>query len=550
MGADSDGPAVSPSARDGGSPPFHDATSLNLAMSALLDRHPAAMVAAIDADGLFREVPPSVPLDGHRVLAARSALDLVQPTDRYTIIDLWAATKTHGAGRAQVHLVGSDPPVPATLHVFDVRQVHGVFVGVLVADDGASPLVFDGLADIEPPPPRLARTRKSELAVIEAVDSAVTEMLGWSPDKLVGASSLDFIHPDDHERAIDLWMECLSRPGHTCRTRLRHRRRDGRWLWIEMSNTNLLDEPDAGYVDCEMIDISDEMEAHEAVRSSEQLLRRVAAAIPVGVAQFDLSGRILYANERLYEIVGAPPDADEESLLACVVDRRALAEGVAELRSGTDIDLELTVERADGGGRRHCTMALRTLTNDDGEVIGGVFCLNDITDEARMRTELERRATLDELTGCVNRRTVLSRLREATADVSLSGGTAVAFVDLDEFKAVNDHHGHAVGDALLVEIGARLRSTVRAGDVVGRLGGDEFLVVWPDVADEGTAESLGERLSAILHEPVAVAGVRLEVRASIGLAWVPAGSAADPDALVAQADARMYRVKRDRAAGA
>ncbi len=544
MGADAEGAGEMPASR-GRRSAFHDGHSIALALRALLAAEPDAMVAAIDPDGLFRELPPSIPVDGHRVLVARSALDVVQPAERYTVIDAWAAVKEHGGARANV-VLRTEPPVRAVLHLFDVREVHGVFAAVIVAD-GAAPGELDSVADITPPPPRVARTRKNELAVIEAVDGAVTDMLGWPEDKIVGAASLDFIHPDDHERAIDLWMECLSHPGHTCRARLRHRRRDGSWLWIEMSNTNLLDEPAAGYVDCEMFDISDEMEAHETVRQSEQLLRRMAGAIPVGVAQFDLEYRILYANERLYEIVGAPPDADEQSLMTCVVDPAALERSVAEVHAGRDADIELEIERADGGGRRHCTLAMRSLTNDDGEVIGGVLCLDDITDEARMRDELERRATFDELTGCVNRRTVLARLREVTAGRPAgSGGTAVAFVDIDDFKAVNDRHGHAVGDALLVEIGARVRSIVRSGDVAGRLGGDEFLVVWPEVADEGAAQELGRRLSEVLHAPIRVGDEELEVSASIGLAWVPAGSAADADALVAQADANMYQVKRTR----
>ena len=544
MGADAEGAGGMPASRSRRTP-FHDGHSIALALRALLAAEPDAMVAAIDPDGLFRELPPSIPVDGHRVLVARSALDVVQPTERYAVIDAWAAVKEHGGARANV-VLRTDPPVRAILHLFDGREVHGVFVAVIVAD-GAAPGDLDSVADITPPPPRVARTRKNELAVIEAVDGAVTDMLGWPEDKMVGAASLDFIHPDDHERAIDLWMECLSHPGHTCRARLRHRRRDGSWLWIEMSNTNLLDEPAAGYVDCEMFDISDEMEAHETVRQSEQLLRRMAGAIPVGVAQFDLEYRILYANERLYEIVGAPPQADEQSLMAAVVDPAELEQAVAEVHAGRDVDIELEIERADGAGRRYCTLAMRSLTNDEGEVIGGVLCLDDITDEARMRAELERRATFDELTGCVNRRTVLARLREVTADRPVqSRGTAVAFVDIDDFKAVNDRHGHAVGDALLVEIGARVRSIVRSGDVAGRLGGDEFLVVWPEVSDEGAAQELGRRLSEVLHAPIRVGGEELEVSASIGLAWVPAGSDADADALVAQADANMYRVKRTR----
>ena len=138
-------------------------------------------------------------------------------------------------------------------------------------------------------------------------------------------------------------------------------------------------------VDCEMFDISEEMEAHELVRASEQLLRSLAGALPVGVVQFDLDRRIVYANERLYEIVGAHPDTDEDTLLTCVVDSNVVEDALARLYSGGDVDVELYMDRLDGSGRRLCTLAMRALINGDGAVIGGVACLADITDAARMR---------------------------------------------------------------------------------------------------------------------------------------------------------------------
>ena len=102
---------------------------------------------------------------------------------------------------------------------------------------------------------------------------------------MVGHRSIEFIHPDDHALAIDNWMEMLALPGPGRRVRLRHRRKDGSWVWFEVTNHNLLDDPDHGCVVCEIVDISEEMAAHEELRAREQLLDRLAEAIPLGLSR-------------------------------------------------------------------------------------------------------------------------------------------------------------------------------------------------------------------------------------------------------------------------
>ena len=523
----------------------HDA---RVTLEELLDAHPDALVAAADDDGLFVEMPASVPIAGHRVPAVRSALDLVQPADRRLVIDAWVEAKASGSASTSVALAGSG--APGVVHLLDVTEAHGVYISIVAPGEEveATSQGLDQLAELPPPPPRVAYSRKDELATIIHIDPAVTEMLGWTAEDMVGERSLGFVHPEDQDRAIDIWMECLSRPGATCRIRLRHRHRDGHWVWLELSNTNLLDQPGAGYVDCEMFDISEEMEAHEAVRASEQLLRRLAESLPVGVARFGPGCQILYANGRLYEILGAEPGAPSEELRTAVVDTAVLeAAMTAVLSGGFDTDVALRIQRLDGGGRRECTLSVRALTNDDGDVVGGVFVLADVTEEALLRSELERRATFDSLTGCINRQTAINRLTEvlAAGDAGRPASTAVIFVDLDGFKAVNDVHGHAAGDAVLTTIAARLRSVVRAPDVVGRLGGDEFLVVCPEVDGHDTAVAVAGRVAAAIAEPVPVGDQAFELTASVGVAWTGAHPGIDADGLIAEADAAMYAAKRE-----
>jgi len=156
-------------------------------------------------------------------------------------------------------------------------------------------------------------------------------------------------------------------------------------------------------------------------------------------------------------------------------------------------------------------------------------------DEDRMRHE----ALHDPLTGLPNRTLLRDRLEHALAQSERDGReTAVLFVDLDKFKEVNDAHGHATGDAVLVEFARRLRTAVRPADTVARFGGDEFVVVCEHV-DEHVVMALGRRLEAAIQAPLTVDGLPYGLSASIGIAL----GRSDPDALMANADAAVYRAK-------
>jgi diguanylate cyclase (GGDEF)-like protein len=150
----------------------------------------------------------------------------------------------------------------------------------------------------------------------------------------------------------------------------------------------------------------------------------------------------------------------------------------------------------------------------------------------------------DPLTGLPNRRWLLERLREALRDADAAQRrVALLFIDLDGFKAVNDTHGHAIGDALLRAVAQRLRGRVRAGDTVCRLAGDEFVVLLPSIADREAASDVAALLRAALARPFALRGRVLRVGFSGGIAVAPEdGTRAE--VLLERADAAMYEAKR------
>ncbi len=316
---------------------------------------------------------------------------------------------------------------------------------------------------------------------------------------------------------------------------------------MELTNVNRLEHAE-GRVITDMVDITVEMAALEAVRQSEQLLRRLAEALPVGVLHVDRDRRVAYANARLARVVGVTGAVTLDDQLATVMpaDRARLEEALARvLADGTDVDLEVRLELPDTVKLHLCTVTIRALTDAGGAPDGAVVCLDDVTEAGELRAELHRRATVDDLTGCLNRGTVLAELkRMLRGHCAGSPGTAVVYLDLDGFKAVNDTFGHDAGDRLLASVVARLNDVVRSGDVIGRLGGDEFIVVLASINSLEEAAVVGRRVEAILREPVeVVGGLPMRIRASIGVAW-SAATDISATTITAAADHAMYRSKR------
>lgn len=166
---------------------------------------------------------------------------------------------------------------------------------------------------------------------------------------------------------------------------------------------------------------------------------------------------------------------------------------------------------------------------------------------SRAEQALAYQATHDELTGLPNRRAVLAHMNDILdrRTGEAASRPAVLFCDLDGFKPINDTFGHDAGDAVLREVGQRLHRCVRSSDVVGRLGGDEFLVFCPDLSDSALHD-LVERVHHMIREPIMVAGAPCVVGASIGVASAGPGTSVRADELISRADAAMYEQKRDR----
>ncbi|HEU5008296.1 MAG TPA: EAL domain-containing protein, partial [Jatrophihabitantaceae bacterium] len=181
-----------------------------------------------------------------------------------------------------------------------------------------------------------------------------------------------------------------------------------------------------------------------------------------------------------------------------------------------------------------------------GQVVHGSVqtIIEAMQDRDAARTDLDYRSAHDSLTGLINRAQAMTTAERSLHRAQRAGAmTAVMFVDLDHFKAVNDAFGHEVGDAVLLACARRMMAVVRGGDMVARIGGDEFLIVLEDVAGSADAVALAERLVAVLAEPIAAPGRVVHVGASVGLA-VCADGCVDAERLLGEAEAAAGRAKQ------
>lgn len=392
---------------------------------------------------------------------------------------------------------------------------------------------------------------RDPVSLITSVDEGIVDVLGWRPEQMVGSPSTAFVHPEDQPGAVAAWVEMLASPGSSFAWRGRYRTASGSWKWVE--TVNRYHETGEPTVETTMTAVSVErVSVEEELHAREQLLSRLSDALPVGVFQVDLNGRVTFTNDRLHAIVGVPPVPTIEAQMANVVavDRPLLQGALVAVfaeKSVDDIEIRLHIPDTSGppagDWERVCLLSLRALTDSTGVVSGAVGCLSDVTDSVLLRRELEVRASIDALTSCMNRPATLDLLVQTIDEPHEAGeGIAVVFIDLDRFKSTNDEFGHPAGDQVLVAAASRLRSAVRDLDSIGRLGGDEFLVICPRVESAAQALEIADRIAAEVNAMVDVGSGEVEVRASVGVAWTD--EVLDADTLIARADSAMYDSKR------
>ena len=316
--------------------------------------------------------------------------------------------------------------------------------------------------------------------------------------------------------------------------------KEGRWLRFSMAPAA------ASTVVITVEDMTDLARAEQALRSSNSLLAALDAHSEELVIVFDADGATRYASSSVRRHLGPEAEVagpDDFVNYVHVADREAVADlrrrALADPSIPSRADLRITVD--DASGRWHHATMTNLLADPDVE--GLVLTLRDVHERHLLEHELRFRATHDELTTLPDRAGLRTRLDEVVASASVLGHrTGVVFCDIDNFKTINDEFGHHVGDFVLTELASRLRSSLRVTDFVGRFGGDEFVVVFPDVADNEHALALAAGVFRECTGPATLGPHRVDISVSMGLAVAVGDEMVVPE-LLQRADQAMYRSK-------
>lgn len=241
-----------------------------------------------------------------------------------------------------------------------------------------------------------------------------------------------------------------------------------------------------------------------------------------------------YGREELLELSTYDIDAQKNKDEVAAIPIAAMQEG------GFCFE---TVHRTKEGQHIEVEVAISRLPNQNLFV----NLVRDISDRKRYQAKLEHIAHFDALTGLPNRLLLTDRLHQAMVQTARrSDRLAVVYLDLDGFKAINDQHGHDLGDRLLVQLGQRMRQALRDGDTLARLGGDEFVALMLELPDTLASVAILERLLEAVSEPVRLAGIDLRVSASLGVTFYPQHEDVVADQLIRQADQAMYQASKNR----
>ena len=377
---------------------------------------------------------------------------------------------------------------------------------------------------------------------------AMKRALGYEPEDRIGKNGVEaagLLHPDDFPARNEAFEKALCNPNVPVVVEVRMRHRDGSWRYVEETITNLLADPNVYGVVLNAHFITHRKKAEKDLQESEERFRSVVERTTDGVFMVDLdTNTILESNAALQNMFGYTPEELTGMKLYDIVaeDRESIDQNTQRLKEEKSLFIGERRYRHKDGSLLDVEVSASVVPFKDGEA--SCCIIRDVTERKALEEQLRYQAYHDSLTDLPNRALFLERLTQALAQTGREDGlVAVLLLDLNRFKAVNDSLGHDAGNAVLVAVAERLRASVRPGDTVGRIFGDEFAVLLEAPCSTEQAQRVAERIQERLRKPFKAEGQEVLVSPSIGIALAEFAQDS-PEEVLRRADLAMYAAKK------
>jgi diguanylate cyclase (GGDEF)-like protein/PAS domain S-box-containing protein len=373
--------------------------------------------------------------------------------------------------------------------------------------------------------------------IVDANTAAAT-FWGYSMGQL-RTMKITEINTEAQAQLAPVWCQVVH--GENAKTQWRHRLQDGQIRDVEVFLSPLTYHGEQ-LLYAIVHDVSERKQAEQALADESARHAMLLRTASDGIHVLDMQGNLAQANDAFCRLLGYAQEELQGMHVtewdvrwsACEIEERfdrllqkdELFEARHQRRDGSIVDVEIHACSVVIGGKQLMYASAR-----------------DITERKKAAERLDHLAHFDILTDLPNRALLHDRLQQALARAKRdSVQVALMFLDLDKFKSVNDRFGHHVGDLLLQEAASRLRNCLRASDTVARVGGDEFVVLLPHIAEQADARRVAQKVLALLEQPFNLAGQPVRISATIGIAIYPQ-DASDEQLLIKSADQAMYHAK-------
>ncbi|MEZ5247389.1 MAG: EAL domain-containing protein [Acidimicrobiales bacterium] len=374
----------------------------------------------------------------------------------------------------------------------------------------------------------------------------MTRVLGLDAGELLNSDPVELAHPDEAKALRDLINSPSKADDIPIAIECRLRTSEGKYRWFDVTTRDFSDDAEVGGVVVTARDVNEERAAKLGLQRSEQWFRGLVQNSSDVIAVLDETGVFTYISPSAEALLDARPEQlrGRNFLELLPPDQTTGADDVRHALMATtpgSRTVEVVLERADGGQRT--TEVTVTDLRNDPSVQGLVLNMRDITDRKRLENDLRHQVLHDDLTGLGSRVQFTDQLEKALGSARRPGSSVAAlFIDLDDFKNINDSLGHAAGDQVLVEISSRLQGRLRLHDRAARFGGDEFAVLLTDVYSHSDVTLVADRIVEELSLPVDLMGHEVRLGVSVGIAIDDDGTQT-PEDLLRAADVAMYDAK-------